>query len=90
MTKRNISTNIWLKIYIYWEANTINQSEPEGKSNHQKGEFVTLAPEGVEYRSNIIINDESIFWQKSGVIIIAAKIFLKIIFPQKFAHLKKA
>lgn len=46
------------------EANTINQSEPEGKSNHQKGEFVTLAPEGVDYRSNIIINDESIFWQK--------------------------
>lgn len=51
-------------LYIM-SANTINQAEPEGKSNHAQGQHVTLVPLGSNYtNSDIITTDDEWFWRK--------------------------
>ena len=44
-------------------ANTINQSEPEGRSDHIQGLDLTLVPEGFIYNNGIPITDAEFFWQ---------------------------
>ncbi|MDO4318997.1 MAG: transglutaminase domain-containing protein [Bacteroidales bacterium] len=45
-------------------ANSINQSEPEGKGDCRHGQFVTLAPVGFDYESTggVLTTDERRFW----------------------------
>ena len=51
-------------LYIL-DANTYNQAEPEGPSNHQQGRHVALAPKGITYpNSHFNTTDEQWFWQR--------------------------
>lgn len=50
-------------LYIL-QANTLNQAEPEGKSNHKQGNHVVLVPKGIEYpNTDYTVTDEDWFWQ---------------------------
>lgn len=49
-------------LYII-EANTINQSEPEGPTSHPKGKFVALVPQNSDYSTQILTSDDVWFWQ---------------------------
>lgn len=50
-------------LYIF-QCNTMQQSEPEGKSSHPQGKSCILVPDGFEYPyKDIMISDETLFWQ---------------------------
>lgn len=50
-------------LYIM-SACSIQQSEPEGKSDHEQGYHIALTPLNSDYNnSRIIINDDTYFWQ---------------------------
>lgn len=63
-TKENYLDNYMAKNLYIIDANTFNQAEPEGKSAHPQGKFVTLVPQGITYpNSNFNTTDEEWFWQ---------------------------
>lgn len=44
-------------------CNLMQQSEPEGTTNHPKGKSVALIPEGFDFiNANILLTDDEIFW----------------------------
>ena len=50
-------------LYIM-EANSLNQAEPEGQTDHPTGYFITLIPTGTEYsNSHYTTTDDQWFWQ---------------------------
>lgn len=50
-------------LYII-SANTFNQSEPEGETNHPKGKVVALVPINSNYtNAHVITTDDEWFWQ---------------------------
>lgn len=51
-------------LYII-SANLLNQSEPEGKSNHMQGYIGALVPQGSNYKNaHYITTDSDWFWQR--------------------------
>lgn len=53
-------------LYIM-SANTMNQAEPEGKTEHSVGKIVALVPTGSNYnRAHIITTDDEWFWSAPG------------------------
>lgn len=50
-------------LYIL-QANTLNQAEPEGETDHRSGLFVSLIPPGCDYtNAHIVTSDDQWFWQ---------------------------
>lgn len=63
-TKEDYIDDYMAKNLYILQVNSLNQAEPEDKSNHRQGQHVTLVPVGVEYpNTNYTTNDEAWFWQ---------------------------
>ena len=62
-TKEGYLENYMAKNLYIMSANTINQSEPEGQSDHRQGNSITLVPEGFSYNGFSTTTDPDYFWQ---------------------------
>lgn len=63
-TKEGYLENYMAKNLYIMSANSIQQAEPEGKSDHKQGFHIGLTPVGSNYtNSHIIITDDKQFWQ---------------------------
>ncbi len=62
--KQYLETYMAKNLYIM-SCNSINQSEPEGRSTHKQGDGIALVPQNSNYsNARIITTDEVRFWQK--------------------------
>lgn len=64
-TKKDYLDDYMAKNLYIIEAITVNQAEPEGRSDHSQGRYVALIPEGCDFtRADIITTDYDWFWQR--------------------------
>lgn len=63
-TKEEYLENYMAKNLYVISTNLIQQSEPEGASDHPQGGVMALVPDGFEYPYGVVISDDTIFWQK--------------------------
>ncbi len=63
-TKESYLEDYMAKNLYILSANLLNQSEPEGKSDHLQGYTAALVPQGSNYKNSYyIFTDEDWFWQ---------------------------
>ena len=63
-TKEGYLDHYMAKNLYIMSINTINQAEPEGETDHPKGQYVSLVPLNSNYtKGDIVTTDDEWFWQ---------------------------